>query len=349
MQNNLTTMSETIVQFQEYIKKNRFSKIVILADEKIIKLYKNYFDFISSQQKLFIPIKISEKEKDLTTCAKLWSLLAENSVDKNALWVNFGGVTVSELGGFVAATYKRGLRMVNIPTTLLAMIDASVGGKNGINIDGVKNLVGTFYRPDNIFLQYSFLATLSQRELLSGFGELIKYALIYNQKLWKEIGKLNSIIDYRSIKKEWIEQAIAIKNKIVEQDFFDQKERRILNFGHTFGHAIESLYLNYADPLSHGHAVALGIIYELYFSYSLNKLSKVEFVSILSYIRTFYHIPNFSEKEKVTMENFIFHDKKRKNIGIEVPLLEKIGKAIPIYEMKEEEVRRVLNVNFNNF
>lgn len=294
------------------------------------KLHPDYFTYFKCEKPLSIyEINCSEKQKSINEAEKIWKWLLDHHADNNSLIVNFGGGMISDLGGFAASTFKRGTPFINIPTTLLAMIDAAIGGKNGINFGGIKNSVGMFARPKTIFTDISFLNTLPKKELLSGFGELVKYALIGDALLWQELQEITSI-DAEMLKNEWIERAASFKKKIIQEDPYDHSLRKILNFGHTVGHAIEALLLSQKRPISHGHAVALGIIAESHLAHQYGKLSEKDVHSIKEWIGKFYVHPSFSKDDVNQIDILIRADKKRVADRISVPLLKGIGKGCDI-------------------
>lgn len=335
-------MDDTCLQLERYIADHNFSKIVILTDNTILNLYSEYFDFLPAVKKLIIKVPVSESAKKLSVCSQLWETLLAHGIDKDALWINFGGGSVSDVGGFVAATFKRGIHMVNYPTTLLGMIDAAVGGKNGINLEDVKNVVGCYYFPKSIFIDTELLKTLPYKELLNGFAELLKYGLICDKQLWTELSSL-SFLNPQSISQEWIQRAIAMKTQIVEKDPYDAHERRILNVGHTIGHAIESLLMHSPSPITHGHAVAIGICYEALFSFIKGKLATDKLEEIWRVIRKFYEFPDFSPSDVMKMADFCMQDKKMTQGAISIPLLTDIGVAIPTEQITKEDVLFLFN------
>lgn len=210
----------------------------------------------------------AERLKTLDTCANIWSAMLNSRLDRKALVVNFGGGVIGDMGGFCAAAYKRGVDFVQIPTTLLAMTDAAIGGKLGIDFQGVKNAVGVFQNPKAVFVDPAFLQTLPARERLSGFAEVVKHARIGDPALWEKIQTLSaeslgpnglSAIEWTDI----LHASIAVKVRIVTDDPHEQGIRALLNFGHTFGHALESYFLQTDDPMTHGEAVAVGMMCEL--------------------------------------------------------------------------------------
>lgn len=246
---------------------------------------------------------------------------------------------VTDLGGFVASVYKRGLTFINVPTSLLGMVDASVGGKTGIDFAGYKNQIGTFAAAQATYIDTGFLHTLPSQEWTNGFAELLKHALIADAALWKELIQIKNIpLELRS---ETIQQGVQIKTEIVAQDPTEKGLRKILNFGHTIGHALESYYLNTATPLSHGHAVALGILLESKLSVEQANLTKEEFVSIETRIKSTYalQIPDDIEGLWALMQQ----DKKNANGEVRICLLPQIGSCLFDQKLAFEDFKKVLN------
>lgn len=336
----MSTMIEIKHNLQSFIIQHNFSSIVIIADETVWNYYPNYFDFIK-EKKIIIPIIISEKIKNLATCELIWQKMSDAQVDREALCINFGGGIISDIGGFAASIYKRGIKVVNIPTTLLAMIDAAIGGKNGINFNHIKNMIGTFHFPEKVFIDKNLLKTLTHNELLNGFGELIKYALITKRDLWNEIKQIPSL-SADEIKQTWIDKAVSFKAEVVKIDPFDKNERQILNVGHTIGHAIESFYLKKGDEISHGNAVAIGTVFEIYLSNYKKLVSTKLAEEISNFIKRFFTIPTFTKTESLEIASYISNDKKTMLQTVFLPLLNDIGKISLKQKVEIAEIVEIL-------
>jgi len=241
----------------------KHQQVFVLTDTNVayhcLPLFKTEFgdDFA------VIQIPDGEANKNLDTIARIWSQLVENRAERNTLFINFGGGVVSDLGGFAASCYNRGIPFVNVPTTLLAMIDASIGGKTGFDFMGVKNKIGLFADPEMVCADTRFLDTLPRRQLLSGLAEMIKYGFIAAPQLLDA-----NINNYKG----FISQAVAVKHSIVADDKRDYGIRRMLNFGHTIGHALESACLDESQSLLHGEAVAMGMYCALFISHKRRKM-----------------------------------------------------------------------------
>ena len=237
-----------------------------------------------------ITIGAEDIHKNIETLAQVWQALSENGATRHSLIINLGGGMVTDLGGFAAATFKRGMSYINIPTTLLAMVDASVGGKTGINFNGLKNEVGVFAPANSVLIETEFLKSLDMENFFSGFAEMIKHGLISTEAHWAELLSFNTeIIDYDYLK-VLVGQSVKVKEEIVEQDPYEHGIRKALNLGHTVGHAFESLALAQNKPVLHGYAVAWGIICELYLSHIKVGFPKDKMRQTIQFIKENYGI-----------------------------------------------------------
>ncbi|MFN4254193.1 MAG: 3-dehydroquinate synthase [Saprospiraceae bacterium] len=248
--------------FPIWLHERQFSRLVVLADAHTRALCLPVFLQKTGlpTDLLIVEIPAGEQHKNLATCAQIWQSFLAEKLDRRALVLNLGGGVVGDMGGFCAATFKRGVAFAQIPTTLLAMTDAAIGGKLGIDFQGVKNIVGVFQNPAAVFCDPDFLPTLPVRELRSGMAEVLKHAAIGDPVLWRQLSKLSDLnaADWSRI----LPKSIAVKVRVVRRDPLEKNLRQLLNFGHTIGHALESHFLETADPLTHGEAVAIGMICE---------------------------------------------------------------------------------------
>lgn len=308
-------------ELQEFLDQNQVSKVIVLTDETILRLYSNYINEIVKTNSLIITVPAGEKAKSLSVYETVCQKLISESIDKQALIINIGGGSLCDLGGFVAATYKRGIKFINIPTTLLAMIDASIGGKNAIDFDGVKNSIGTFALPNKIIINPLFLKTLPEYELLNGLGELLKYALIGSEPFWNILQSIQAL-SAETISPQWIHFCKTFKEQIVKRDMYDQNERHLLNFGHTIGHALEAHF-----HISHGHAVALGCMKEAHISMKRGHLSENDFVKIEQFVHRFYSPQNIQDSDIKEIISLCRQDKKNNGGDIHAILLHGIGVA----------------------
>ena len=259
-----------------------YSKVAILVDENTKKNCLKKIPKIENS--IIIEIQSGEENKNLQTCNFIWQELTNHAFDRNSLLINLGGGVIGDMGGFCASTYKRGIQFIHIPTTLLAMTDAAIGGKLGVDFNNLKNQIGVFSNPKSVIINPIFLDTLPKKEVKSGFSEVVKYALTSDINLWKMIKKS----DFKKLNWEAIiTYSVKLKNKIILADPTEIGERKKLNFGHTFGHAIESYYLNNGTPILHGEAVFMGMILET----EISNLLDSEKNEIKNYILSNFKLP----------------------------------------------------------
>lgn len=296
----------------------KFEKIAILVDENTKKYCLPLLLERCSllEKSVIIQIDSGEENKNIQTCNTIWRSLIEHNFNRNSLIINLGGGMIGDIGGFVASTYKRGINFIQIPTTLLAMSDASVGSKLGINFMHNKNQIGLYNDPLQVLINIEFLKTLPRNQLLSGFSEIIKHALIADKNYWDLLIKTSfDNLNWEDI----IIRSVEIKNKIVMKDPFENDERKKLNFGHTFGHAIESYYLEKSKPILHGEALALGMILEIQISQIPN------YERIINFIKTHLNIPNNPKISE--LKKWLINDKKNTGDKINFTLLKSIGES----------------------
>jgi len=299
---------------------------VILIDDNTAKYCLPQIQGLASLQNAeVLQIQSGEEHKTLETTSRIWKHLSSNKVNRTALFVNVGGGVIIDMGGFASSTYKRGIDFINFPTTLLSQVDASIGGKLGIDFEGLKNQIGVFKNPKAVFVHTEFLQTLNERQVLSGFAEIIKHALIASRNYFNELQELNfeNIEEFDNI----IRQSIEIKNNIVLQDFEERSIRKALNFGHTIGHAIESEYLNRKNSLLHGEAIAIGMICETYLSYLSGFISMEDVMETANYINSVFTKVDLDSNNYHRLIELMQHDKKNISNGINFTLLERIGVA----------------------
>jgi len=277
----------------------------------------------SIQNAQIIEIPSGEQHKNLQTFIWIIEQLIEKQADRKSLLINVGGGLVCDMGGFVATCYKRGIDFFNIPTTLLAMVDATHGGKTGINFENLKNQIGVFAPAKAVAIHLDFLNTLPKEEILSGFAEMIKMALITSVDFWKTVKKAD-LTDFISIKPLVLE-AIEKKKRIVNRDPVEKSIRKVLNFGHTFGHAFETLALENKRDLSHGHAVAMGILCELWLSEKILNFDTIQREEITNFILSKYPKFPIQEADFPRLIEILLQDKKNSHQEIKSVLLEKIG------------------------
>ncbi len=307
---------------------NKYSSIFILVDEHtndfcLPKFLPNLATEITIE---IIEIEAGESIKNIATCLEIWSILSELGADRKSLIINLGGGVITDIGGFIASTYKRGIDFINIPTTLLGMVDASIGGKNGVDLGNLKNQIGVINVPRLLLIDTSFLETLSQKEMRSGLAEMLKHGLIYDKKYWEQFLNLSDI-DFADFD-DLIYHSIVIKNEIVKQDPTENGIRKALNFGHTLGHAIESHFLESATPLLHGEAIAIGMILESFISKEKGLLSNEEFHQIKYTITDIFEKHIFTKNDIESIQNLLIHDKKNEYGKVQFALIKGIGNII---------------------
>lgn len=302
------------------------SKVFILTDEEVAMFWlPELKHWLKCPQAIEIVIKSGEEHKDMKTVQQIWKKLMRHQADRNALLLNLGGGMVTDVGGFAVSCYQRGIRFVNVPTTLLAMVDAAFGGKTGVDFGGCKNQVGTFAQPIEVLVHPVFLSTLSERQLLSGLSEMVKYGFIADKHLLTVTPN-----NYE----QYILRAVKIKMDIVERDFKEQGERKVLNFGHTLGHALESVSLAKSLPITHGEAVAMGMWCALWLSVRLCGLESSVLDAYQPTLKTLLSEAEwaFGEGDVEEVVGMLGHDKKNRDGQAMFVLLESIGH--PLYDQQ---------------
>lgn len=289
-----------------------------------------------------IEIPSGEESKSLEIVAQLCEELLHNNADRQALLLNVGGGVISDIGGFVASTYKRGIDFINIPTTAMAQVDAAMGGKCGVDLCGIKNAVGLFSWPKSVLVFTGFLNTLDVRELNSGFAEMIKHALISDSEYWEALQHVNP--NEPSHIALFIKRSNEIKSEITREDPNERSVRKKLNYGHTIGHAIESFFLNSPHPITHGNAVAWGMILENRIALKMGIMIPGIAQAIETYIlEIFGSIPKFNEEDQAQIFQFMLNDKKNKNGVFHFSLIDRIGNCLIQVEVGEEMVKEVIS------
>lgn len=299
-------------------------KNLILADTNTAKLcFPVLQSFLPSYRyEDLIVVDAGDDEKNITSLHYIWSALLHQGADRNTMLVNLGGGMITDIGGFAASTFKRGIPFIHIPTTLLGMVDAAIGGKTAINISKVKNQAGTFARPEAVIIYPEFLRSLPEEEVLAGYAEVLKTAIAFDRELYYEL--LETSPDEVSME-DIIRKTATIKNDITSRDFYDRGERQGLNFGHTIGHGLEALYLSKGQEIKHGYAVAAGMICETYISFKVLNLPEQGLQQITDYIKRSFPQAKFREKDIYDILALINHDKKKFGGKIRMSLLNGIG------------------------
>ncbi|MGH2665405.1 3-dehydroquinate synthase [Flavobacterium sp.] len=338
---------EGYVSLNAYLKENTFSKIFILVDESSNEFcLQNLLPQIETETVIeIIELESGEENKTIETCAQVWNVLIELGADRKSLMINLGGGVITDLGGFVASTYKRGISFINIPTTLLSMVDASVGGKNGVDLGGLKNQIGTITNPAMVIIDSSYIESLPQNQMRSGLAEMLKHGLIAKKSHWEKFKQMQ-VIDFADFD-DLIRESVEIKSDIVTQDPTENGIRKALNFGHTLGHAIETYFLENPDKTSllHGEAIAAGMIMESFISLEQNLISENEFNEIKFVLNSVFDKINIDQSEENSIIELLIHDKKNEYGKVQFALLDGIGK-IKINQTAENET---INRAFLNY
>jgi len=323
-------------------------RLFVVCDEVVSELHASLVTRLREAlgSHTFLTLPATESEKTTNRLAELWSWLADEGATRHSVLILIAGGALLDLGGFAAATYMRGIRTVNIPTTLLAMVDASVGGKTGIDYHGVKNLVGAFHAPLEVFVDTSFLSTLPIEELLSGYGEVIKHATLMGKEAWQEIlhiGDPAGLMD-----DEWealIAKSVAYKSSIVEADPTEQGLRRILNVGHTVGHALEAYsHTNtFRRALPHGEAVVFGLLIESYITSLIKGTDRTYIRQLMHLARELYAPFFYTCKDYPELLRLMRHDKKNTSGKIVLMGILEPGKVETIELEGEEKIKEGLD------
>ncbi|WP_268223309.1 3-dehydroquinate synthase [Sinomicrobium oceani] len=329
-------------RLREYLEQKNHSKVFILTDENTHQHCLSHFmanmpaDFTAE----VIEIEAGEIHKNIETCSQVWQVLSEMGADRKSVLINVGGGVVTDLGGFVASTFMRGIDFVNIPTSLLAMVDASVGGKTGVDLGALKNQVGVINVPDILIVDTDMLRTLPPEQMRSGLAEMLKHGLIYDENYW------NAFLDLSAFQLDdldtLIRDSIIIKNKIVMQDPREAGLRKTLNFGHTLGHAIESYFLQNPDKptLLHGEAIAIGMILETFLSAELEGFPHEKLEQVTSVILSYFRKVEIETEDLEHIIAYLKYDKKNSHGNINFVLLKDIGSPVIDVRTDNEKILR---------
>lgn len=316
-------------------------KKVIIVDENTHDCCLEYLltAFPSLEDSEIMLLPTGEENKALEVCYQVWSAMLDYQINRNDLVINLGGGVVTDLGGFIASVYKRGIDFIHIPTSLMGMVDAAIGGKNGVDLNGLKNIIGTITQPKAIFVDAGFLETLPPEEIFNGYAEMLKHALILDSSYWNQLKSLNS--EEELIQIQHVIRSIELKKQVVEADPTEKGLRKLLNFGHSLGHALESYFLS-KKPIAHGHAVALGMIGESYISYKRGVLSQEAYREIEQCIIRIFPMLEIPEEAIETLIELMRNDKKNERNVLNFVLLKEIGTAQINAEILPSEVGEAL-------
>ncbi|AZA83579.1 3-dehydroquinate synthase [Chryseobacterium lactis] len=334
----ITILNDNFSQLNSFLHDKTFSKIFILVDENtheycLPTLLANMETDLGFE---ILEIEPGEEMKNIQTANQLWEILTEMQADRKALVINLGGGVITDMGGFVASTYKRGIQFINIPTTLLSMCDASIGGKTGIDLMHYKNMVGTFAFPEQIFIYPKFLGTLPFKELRSGFAEMLKHGLIADKAHWNQLIQIHKL-DVEAVVPH-IQTSMNIKQDVVEKDFHESNIRKTLNFGHTIGHAVESLCLQQGNPILHGEAVAMGMISEAHLAYLEGLISEEDSKIVIENVQRYYPYLDISDFKDEDIAALLLNDKKNIDSKINFSLLSGIGTCIYDHQCTQKNI-----------
>lgn len=308
------------------LAESKYDKLFVLTDSNTKEYCLNVLHKTSAIDKAHvITICANDTNKTLESTTHVWKELCDNGGTRHSCLINIGGGMITDLGGFAASTFKRGIDFINIPTTLLSMIDASVGGKTGINFNGLKNEIGVFNNAKVVIIDTIFLKTLDQQNVCSGYAEMLKHSLLNNEVMWAQHINFNlSDIDYPTLL-NMIKDSVEFKERIVEEDPCESGIRKALNFGHTIGHAIESFAMSTGRPILHGYAVSYGMICELYLSHVLSGFPIDKMRQTVNFIKDNYGRFIITCDDYETLYSLMKHDKKNTGNDINFTLLENIG------------------------
>jgi 3-dehydroquinate synthase len=315
---------DSLTGLVNFVEQGNYSRVFILTDEHTteycLPIVKEHLDHLDIYD--LIEVNAGEESKTIDFCIGIWKTLIDFGADRKALMINLGGGVITDMGGFVASTYKRGIDFVQMPTTLLSQVDASVGGKTGVDMDAVKNIIGTFTQPKAVFMHGGFLKTLPPRQILSGLAEMLKHGLIVDKAYWDQL----KVSDLSLPSDKLVHRSVEIKNEVVIADPQEKGIRKALNFGHTVGHAVETYSLmNDADPLSHGEAIAIGMICEAWLSNKKIGLPDSELLEVTEVLIHLYPRYKVHENTFPTLLEHMAKDKKNQNGKINCTLLKHIG------------------------
>ena len=318
-------------------------RIFVLVDETTNKLcWTLVKDYLCLKDAQTIVIGATDRRKNLDTLVHVWESLQQGKATRHSLLINLGGGMVTDLGGFAASTYKRGINFINVPTTLLAMVDASVGGKTGINFGGLKNEIGVFNDAEFVLLDTNWLQTLDEENIRSGYAEMLKHGLIADETMWAELINFNLAQPNLRQLASMLNKSVRIKERIVAEDPHEKGIRKALNLGHTFGHAFESWAMK-RQPVLHGYAVAFGLIAELYLATTRTDFPTERMRQTVNFIRAYYGSLPITCNDYPELIELMHHDKKNRGNEINVTLLGGIGDIRIDQTITEEDIKEALD------
>ena len=330
-------------ELAEAITECEHDRIFVLVDETTNKLcWALVKDYLCLKDAQTIVIGATDRRKNLDTLVHVWESLQQGKATRHSLLINLGGGMVTDLGGFAASTYKRGINFINVPTTLLAMVDASVGGKTGINFGGFKNEIGVFNDAEFVLLDTNWLRTLDEENIRSGYAEMLKHGLIADETMWAELINFNIAQPNLHQLAFMLDKSVRIKERIVTEDPHEKGIRKALNLGHTFGHAFESWAMK-RQPVLHGYAVAFGLIAELYLATTQTDFPTERMHQTVNFIRSYYGSLPITCNDYPELIELMHHDKKNRGNEINVTLLGGIGDIRIDQTITEEDIKEALD------
>ena len=343
MKQRIIISKQLQTELTEAIAECEHDRIFVLVDETTNKLcWSLVKDYLCLKDAQTIVIGATDRRKNLDTLVHVWESLQQGKATRHSLLINLGGGMVTDLGGFAASTYKRGINFINIPTTLLAMVDASVGGKTGINFGGLKNEIGVFNDAEFVLLDTNWLRTLDEANIRSGYAEMLKHGLIADETMWAELINFNlaqpNLLQLASM----LNKSVRIKERIVTEDPHEKGIRKALNLGHTFGHAFESWAMK-RQPVLHGYAVAFGLIAELYLATTQTDFPTERMRQTVNFIRAYYGSLPITCNDYPELIELMHHDKKNRGNEINVTLLGGIGDIRIDQTITEEDIKEALD------
>ena len=343
MANKVVISTDIAISLTQAVDEVKHDKLFLLTDETTYQLCLPLVkDIPCMQDAIHITIGATDTHKTLETVASVWTAMGEGGGTRHSLMVNLGGGMVTDLGGFAASTFKRGIKYINIPTTLLSMVDASVGGKTGINFNGLKNEIGVFNSPETVIIDTEFLKTLDHNNICSGYAEMLKHGLISNEDNYAELLQFDlDNVDYRHLG-EMVGTSVAIKERVVEEDPFEHGIRKALNLGHTAGHAFESWALA-RSPFLHGYSVAWGLICELYLSCVKTGFPTDKMRQTVRFVKENYGTLPITCDDYEELYAYMTHDKKNMAGIINFTLLGGIGDIRINQTANKEEIFEMLD------
>ena len=326
------TLAEVIAECER-------DRIFVLTDDNTVRrCWPKISSFLCLKRAQLITIDSDDENKNLASLEYVWNAFQSGGATRHSLLINLGGGMVTDLGGFAAATFKRGINFINIPTTLLAMVDAAAGGKTGINFGGLKNEIGLFAQPNSVIIDAEWLESLDHANILSGYAEMLKHGLLSSRNMWAELIDIPTLAEIQPL----IGPSIEVKERIVEADPNEHGLRKALNFGHTFGHAFEEWAMK-RSPILHGYAVAFGLIAELYLSTILTGFPSADMHKTVQFIRENYGSLPITCNDYPELIDLMRHDKKNRGSQINCTLLEQIGTPHLDYSLNENYIKEALD------